>query len=61
MTSSSPEPRHFKAVSFDCDSTLVDSETSGMTALYEQACKLGYSLPLAQALDDFRGRRPTRQ
>lgn len=50
-------PLPFKAVIFDCDGTLVDSETSGMTALHEQACKLGYALPLAQALDGFRGRR----
>ncbi|MEO6319025.1 MAG: HAD family hydrolase, partial [Polaromonas sp.] len=57
MTSSHPAPASFKAVIFDCDGTLVDSETSGMTALYEEACKLGYSLPLAQALNDFRGRR----
>ncbi len=46
-----------KAVIFDCDGTLVDSETSGMTALYEEACKLGYSLSLEHALDDFRGNR----
>jgi HAD superfamily hydrolase (TIGR01509 family) len=57
MTSSHSSPIPFKAVIFDCDGTLVDSETSGMTALHEQACKLGYSLPLAQALDAFRGRR----
>lgn len=46
-----------KAVIFDCDGTLVDSETSGMTALYEEACKLGYSLSLERALEDFRGNR----
>lgn len=57
MTSSRPAPTLLQAVIFDCDGTLVDSETSGVTALYEEACKLGYSLPLAQALDDFRGRR----
>jgi len=53
-------PAPFKAVIFDCDGTLVDSETSGMTALHEQARKLGYSLPLAQALDAFRGRQLAR-
>ena len=57
MTSSHLTPACVKAVIFDCDGTLVDSETSGMTALHEQACKLGYTLPLAQALDAFRGRR----
>lgn len=57
MTFSHPAPSLLQAVIFDCDGTLVDSETSGMTALYEEACKLGYSLPLAQALNDFRGRR----
>ena len=55
MTSSPPAPAPLKAIIFDCDGTLVDSETSGMTALHEEACKLGYSQ--AQALDDFRGRR----
>ena len=60
MTHSSPAPAVVKAVIFDCDGTLVDSETSGMTALHEQACKLGYSLPLAQALDGFRGRQMAR-
>ena len=57
MISSPPAPFPVKAVIFDCDGTLVDSETSGMTALHEEACKLGYTLPLAQALDAFRGRR----
>ena len=28
-----------------------------MTALHEQACKLGYTLPLAQAQGVFRGRQ----
>ena len=56
MTSSHPLPSPVKAVIFDCDGTLVDSETSGMTALHEQACKLGYTLSLTQALDAFRGR-----
>ncbi|MBH1957522.1 MAG: hypothetical protein I8H70_02390 [Burkholderiales bacterium] len=55
--SSHPSHASVKAVIFDCDGTLVDSEASGMTALHEQACKLGYSLPQAQALDAFRGRR----
>ena len=57
MTSSHPAPSPIKAVIFDCDGTLIDSETCGMTALHEQASKLGYTLPLAQALDAFRGRR----
>lgn len=35
----------------------MDSETAGMTALHEEAGKLGYSLPLAQALEEFRGRQ----
>lgn len=46
-----------KAIIFDCDGTLVDSEISGMTALYEQAVILGYSHTVAQALQDFRGKR----
>lgn len=46
-----------KAVIFDCDGTLVDSETSGITAMHEQACKLGYAMPLDYALLEFRGKR----
>lgn len=46
-----------KAVIFDCDGTLVDSETSGITAMYEEACKLGYTMPLDYALAEFRGKR----
>ncbi|CAN5352581.1 HAD family hydrolase [soil metagenome] len=57
MPISHPSPAPAKAVIFDCDGTLVDSETIGMTALHEEARKLGFSLPLAQALDAFRGRR----
>jgi len=50
-------PRAFEAVIFDCDGTLVDSETAGMAALHEEAAKLGYGVPLAQALELFRGRQ----
>ena len=57
MTPAQPTPAPVKAIIFDCDGTLVDSETSGMTALYEEACALGYSLPLELALRDFRGKR----
>ncbi len=46
-----------KAVIFDCDGTLVDSETSGITAMHEEACKLGYTAPLEFALQHFRGKR----
>ena len=57
MISASFSSPTVKAVIFDCDGTLVDSETSGMTALYEEACKLGYDRPLEQALHDFRGQQ----
>ncbi|MEO6016066.1 MAG: HAD family hydrolase [Polaromonas sp.] len=46
-----------RAVIFDCDGTLVDSETSGITAMHEEACKLGYAMPLDYALLEFRGKR----
>lgn len=46
-----------KAVIFDCDGTLVDSETSGITAIHEEARKLGYAMPLSYALNNFRGKR----
>lgn len=50
-------PSNLKAVIFDCDGTLVDSETSGVTAMHEEACKLGYTAPLKFALEQFRGKR----
>lgn len=49
-----------QAIIFDCDGTLVDSEISGMTALYDEARALGFSLPLEQALGLFRGQRMAR-
>lgn len=54
-----PERRSLrpKAVIFDCDGTLVDSETSGITAMHDEACKLGYAMPLEYALQEFRGKR----
>ncbi|MES2944981.1 MAG: HAD-IA family hydrolase [Pseudomonadota bacterium] len=57
MSISNPKAVAIQAVIFDCDGTLVDSETSGMTALHGEATKLGFSIPLAQALHDFRGKR----
>lgn len=50
-------PSKPKAVIFDCDGTLVDSETSGITAMHEEACMLGYTMPLKYALQEFRGKR----
>ena len=46
-----------KAIIFDCDGTLVDSETSGITAMHDEARKLGYAMPLEYALQEFRGKR----
>ena len=56
MSISNPKTANFQAVIFDCDGTLVDSETSGMTALHGEAAKIGFTTPLSQALHDFRGK-----
>lgn len=56
MRISNPTVATFQAVIFDCDGTLVDSETSGMTALHTEATKIGFTTTLAQALHEFRGK-----
>ncbi|MFC5520000.1 HAD family hydrolase [Polaromonas jejuensis] len=47
----------FKAIIFDCDGTLVDSETPGLDVLYEEAVKLGARMTREEAHAEFRGRR----
>jgi HAD superfamily hydrolase (TIGR01509 family) len=44
------------AIIFDCDGTLVDSETIGITAVHEHAQPYGLSLALDDILEKFRGR-----
>jgi HAD superfamily hydrolase (TIGR01509 family) len=46
-----------KAIIFDCDGTLVDSETPGLDVLYEEAVKLGIALSREEAHAEFRGKR----
>lgn len=46
-----------RAVIFDCDGTLVDSEEPGIEVLHAMACDLGLSLTRDQALRRFRGVR----
>jgi HAD superfamily hydrolase (TIGR01509 family) len=47
----------FDALIFDCDGTLVDSETPGLDVLYEEATRLGANLTRSEADTLFRGRR----
>ena len=46
-----------RAVIFDSDGTLVDSEVPGMDILYEMACTNGLVLTREQAHQQFRGQR----
>jgi HAD superfamily hydrolase (TIGR01509 family) len=46
-----------RAVIFDCDGTLVDSEIIGMDVLYELACVHGLDATREQAHLNFRGMR----
>jgi HAD superfamily hydrolase (TIGR01509 family) len=46
-----------KAIIFDCDGTLVDSEGLTGEILVEMAAEHGLALPLADAVDRFRGRK----
>lgn len=47
----------FKAVLFDCDGVLVDSETISKNVLFELAADLGVNLDRPDALARFTGRR----
>ena len=44
-----------RAIIFDCDGTLVDSESLGNEILVEYVRELGLELPLAETLERFRG------
>lgn len=48
-----------RAVIFDCDGTLVDSEEPGLEVLHAMACDLGLRLTRDEALQRFRGVRMT--
>lgn len=45
------------AIIFDCDGTLVDSETPGLDVLHEEAVRLGVRMTSEQAHAEFRGKR----
>lgn len=49
--------KDIRAVIFDSDGTLVDSEVPGMDALFELACAAGVQLTRAEAHARFRGER----
>jgi HAD superfamily hydrolase (TIGR01509 family) len=46
-----------KAIIFDCDGTLVDSEVLGNEVLVESVAEHGLAIPLPEALHLFRGRK----
>jgi beta-phosphoglucomutase-like phosphatase (HAD superfamily) len=46
-----------RALIFDCDGTLVDSEVPSMDVIHEQACALGLEFTREQAHQQFRGVR----
>jgi beta-phosphoglucomutase-like phosphatase (HAD superfamily) len=46
-----------KAILFDLDGTLIDSETPGLDVLHEQAARLGVPITREQVHADFRGMR----
>ena len=47
----------FAAVIFDCDGTLVDSETPGLDVLYDEAVKIGAAIQREEVHAEFRGKR----
>jgi HAD superfamily hydrolase (TIGR01509 family) len=49
--------KSIKAVIFDCDGTLVDSEEPGLDVLHELACGEGLRMTREQASEQFRGVR----
>lgn len=46
-----------KAIIFDCDGTLVDSETLTNEVLVEMAAEHGLAIPLSEAVARFRGKK----
>jgi HAD superfamily hydrolase (TIGR01509 family) len=46
-----------KAIIFDCDGTLVDSETLTSEVLVEMAAEHGLTIPLSEAVSRFRGHK----
>ncbi len=52
-----PAMRPIKAIIFDCDGTLVDSETPAVDVLYQMASALGIKMSHEEAQRQFRGVR----
>jgi HAD superfamily hydrolase (TIGR01509 family) len=48
---------HFEAIIFDSDGTLVDSETLGNQVIVEYVAEFGLTIPVAEAVALFRGRK----
>lgn len=48
-------PSPIRAVIFDSDGTLVDSETLSMAVLVEYVAELGLTIPFSEALERFAG------
>lgn len=46
---------YFEAIIFDCDGTLVDSETLGNQVLVEYIAEFGLDFPLSEAINRFTG------
>jgi HAD superfamily hydrolase (TIGR01509 family) len=57
ITEAPAAPNQFKAIIFDCDGTLVDSEEHGLDVLHELACEEGLRITREQANQQFRGVR----
>lgn len=50
-------PTKFRAVIFDCDGTLVDSEPLGIAAMVDEAAQLGFRMDMAQAVCVLKGKK----
>jgi len=46
-----------ECIIFDCDGVLVDSETIGIRVLLDMTSHYGVNMPLAEAVEEFGGRR----